>query len=118
VVDNADMFSVPGTGPVALTICAPAVMSAIGFNSTPRGAGLFGPVLGFRLYACLPLHVPRLVCAPALERLDVVDHVSRACAGCALGRWAGVGAAERCSRCVGALDPAAAVALAGLAAEA
>lgn len=49
------------------------------------GWQLFPTVLSFRILDRLPLHIARIVAAAALQRCDVVDHVTRATAGIAGG---------------------------------
>lgn len=49
-------------------------------HPAPTGEPLFHSILGPRLSPGLPLHVLRGIGAAALQRDDVVNHVSRTCA--------------------------------------
>lgn len=59
------------------------------------GTGLFGAVFGLGFFDGLPLHIGRRIQATALERDDVIDHVSGGHAGGLAGSWAGVLLLER-----------------------
>ena len=58
------------------------------------GRWLLRPVFPLRVFAGLPLHVVRAVCAAALQRDDVIDDVARTRARRAAGARAGVQSVE------------------------